>query len=167
MGDSVHSASATHDTASLGASPSPRLTIEWALLFLPCGVKNGAEIGARMAQLLVFDSEDHSVLLSLDNENGFNTLPHASSALVWLSSPPSCSIGSSMPTAAPLPYSAKGSSLPTWPLGASRGAPSAPSCTPLAFSLLFFSPFRMLSPSGSKTKPVFAPPPGGGCIRFY
>jgi hypothetical protein len=35
---------------------------------------NGAEIGRRMAQL-VFDSEDNLVLLSLDNEIGFNTLP--------------------------------------------------------------------------------------------
>jgi len=41
---------------------------------LGIGVKNGAEIGGRMAQL-VFDSEDNLVLLSLDNENGFNTLP--------------------------------------------------------------------------------------------
>jgi hypothetical protein len=41
---------------------------------LDIGVKNGAEIGERMAQL-VFDSEDNLVLLSLDNENGFNTLP--------------------------------------------------------------------------------------------
>jgi hypothetical protein len=46
----------------------------------------------------------------------------ASSAPVWLCSPPSCFIGSSTPTAAPLLSSAKGrSSLPTWPLGASRG----------------------------------------------
>ncbi len=37
-------------------------------------VKNGAKIGGRKAQL-VFDSEDNIVLLSLDNENGFNTLP--------------------------------------------------------------------------------------------
>jgi hypothetical protein len=49
--------------------------IELAPFFLPCfGVKNGAEIGGRIAQL-VFDSEDNLVLLSLDNENGFNTLP--------------------------------------------------------------------------------------------
>jgi hypothetical protein len=41
---------------------------------LGIGVKNGAEIGGRMAQL-AFDSEDNLVLLSLDNENGFNTLP--------------------------------------------------------------------------------------------
>ncbi len=41
---------------------------------LGIGVKNGAEIGGRMAQL-VFDSEGNLVLLSLDNENGFNTLP--------------------------------------------------------------------------------------------
>ncbi len=37
-------------------------------------VKNGAEIDGRMAQL-VFDSEDNLVLLSLGNENVFNTLP--------------------------------------------------------------------------------------------
>ena len=40
---------------------------------LSIGVKNGAEIGGRMAQLVV-DSEDNLVLLSLDNENSFNTL---------------------------------------------------------------------------------------------
>ncbi len=37
-------------------------------------VKNGAEIGGRMAQL-AFDSEDNLVLPSLNNENGLNTLP--------------------------------------------------------------------------------------------
>ena len=41
---------------------------------LGIGIKNGAEIGERIAQL-VFDSEDNLVLLSLGNENGFNTLP--------------------------------------------------------------------------------------------
>ena len=42
---------------------------------LGIGVKNGAEIGGRMAQL-VFDSGDNLVLLSLDNnENGLNTIP--------------------------------------------------------------------------------------------
>ena len=44
------------------------------------GVKNGAEIGGRMAQL-VFDSEGNLDFLSLDNEYGFNTtLPGASFA---------------------------------------------------------------------------------------
>ena len=37
-------------------------------------VKNGAEIGGRMAQL-AFDSEDNLVLPSLNNENSLNTLP--------------------------------------------------------------------------------------------
>ena len=41
---------------------------------LGIGVKNGAEIGGKMPQL-VFDCGDNLVLLSLDNENGFNTLP--------------------------------------------------------------------------------------------
>jgi hypothetical protein len=41
---------------------------------LGIGVKNGAKIGGRVAQL-VFDSEDNLVLLSLDNKNGFKTLP--------------------------------------------------------------------------------------------
>ena len=41
---------------------------------LGIGVKNRAVIGRRMAEL-VFDSEDNLVLLSLDNEIGFNTLP--------------------------------------------------------------------------------------------
>jgi hypothetical protein len=115
---------------------------------LGIGVKNGAEIGGRMAQL-VFDSEDNLVPLSLDNENGFITLPPAP---VWLCSPRSCSIGSSMPTAAPLLSFAKGSLFPTWPLGASRGKPLGPSCTPLAFSLLF----SLFKPSESKTMPVVA-----------
>ena len=37
-------------------------------------VKNGAEIGGKMPHL-VFGCGDNLVLLSLDNENGFNTLP--------------------------------------------------------------------------------------------
>ena len=41
---------------------------------LGIGVRNGAEIGGRTAQL-VFDSGDNLVGLSLDNKNGFNTLP--------------------------------------------------------------------------------------------
>jgi hypothetical protein len=97
---------------------SPRLVIELDPLFLPpvqlgIGVvKNGAEIGGRMAQL-VFDSEDNLVLLSMDNENGFNTLLRgliSSGLAVFVRSPRICSIGSSMPTAA-LSSSSKGSSL--------------------------------------------------------
>ena len=41
---------------------------------LGVGAKNRAEIGRRIAQL-VFESEDNLVLLSLTDENGFNTLP--------------------------------------------------------------------------------------------
>jgi hypothetical protein len=73
------SESGTSGIASLGASPFPRLVNALALLSLSpvqlgIGVKNGAKIGGRVAQL-VFDSEDNLVLLSLDNKNGFKTLP--------------------------------------------------------------------------------------------
>ena len=98
-----------------------------------------------MAQL-VFDSEDILVLLSLNNENGFNTHPRG---LICLSLPPSCSISFSMPTVAHLLVAIR-------PLVAIRRTLLALSCTPLAFSLLL-SLFRMLLPSGFKTMPTVAP----------
>ena len=76
-----------------------------------------------------------------------------------------CSIDSRMLMATPLLSSAKGSSLPTWPLVASRGIPLGFSCTPPAFSLLF-SLFRFLSPSESQTLLVVVPPLGGGVSTF-
>jgi hypothetical protein len=47
---------------------------------LGIGVKNGAEIGGCMAQL-VFDFGGNLVFLSLDTENGFNTLPACSACI--------------------------------------------------------------------------------------
>ena len=107
------------------------------------------------------DSEDNLVLLSLDNKNGFNTLPRGLICSGLAEFAPKASFfstGSSTPTLAPPPYSANGNLSHTWPLGANRETPSDPS-TPLAFSPPF-SLFRMLSPFGSKTMPVDPPPPG-------
>ena len=108
-----------------------------------------------MAQL-VFDSENNLVLLSLDHENGFNTLLR----LIYL-----LRSGCARPGVAPMvpvclrrPFS---SLLP-------RGARClhghwVQAGGYLWFPLvrLLFSLFRMLSPSESKTMPVVAPPPPG------
>jgi hypothetical protein len=105
-----------------------------------------------MAQL-VFDSKDNLVLISLDNKNGFNTLPRGLICSGLAEFAPELLYWFQYAYGGPSPSSAKGNSSPTWLLGANRETPSDPSCTPSAFSLPF-SLFRMLSPSGSRTMPV-------------
>ena len=134
---------------------------------LGIGVKNRAEIGGRMTQLLVFDSEDH-IASSLWTMRMVSTLsPTASSAL---SSPPSCSIGSSMPTyGSPSPLFRQGELVAHMATGCKQGDTFGPLLYAVGFqSTLLLTVQDALAP-GSKTKPVFAPPPGGGegGIRFY
>ena len=87
----------------------------------------------------------------------------------WLSIHPPCrSVCSRNPDSGPyiysnlaeLPCSTKGNSSPTWPLDASRGAPSGLSYTPLAFSLPSLPP-KLISPSSSRTMLVVVPSPEG------
>ena len=125
---------------------------------LGIGAKNGAEIGGRMAQL-VFDSEDNHVLLSLDNENGFNTLPRGLICSGLAEFAPELLHWFQYAYGGPSPLFCQGELVAHMATGCKQGDTfgRVPLVRRRLSVRLPFSPFRILSPFESKTMPVVVP----------